>query len=226
VAADEIAGLLREGGVDVGLAARLGAYGALVLEANRTTNLTAARDPQALVLHILDALTLTGDVDGELIDLGSGAGLPGIPLALATGQRVVLVDSIKKKVTFLTRALAELGLEGEAVSARAESLAHDPAYRERFRCATARAVSTAPTVAELAVPFLAVGGRALLQRGVFEERERHAVTDAALMLGAELIEERPIGGDRRILVLVKRAPTQPRFPRRDGIPEKRPLCLT
>jgi 16S rRNA (guanine527-N7)-methyltransferase len=225
VAADELAGLLHEAGVEADLAARLSLYGALVLEANRTTNLTAARDPQALVPHILDALTLAGDVDGELIDLGSGAGLPGIPLALATGQRVVLVDSIKKKVTFLARALAELGLEGEAVAARAESLAHDPAYRERFRCATARAVSTAPTVAELAVPFLAVGGRALLQRGAFEERERHAVTDAALMLGAAFVEERPIGGDRRILVLAKRAPTQGRFPRRDGIPEKRPLCF-
>jgi 16S rRNA (guanine527-N7)-methyltransferase len=225
VAVDEIAGLLRVGGVSADLAARLGVYGALVLDANRTTNLTAARDPQALAHHILDALTLAGDVDGELIDLGSGAGFPGIPLALATGQRVVLVDSIKKKVTFLARALAELGIAGEAVAARAESLAHDPAYRGRFRCATARAVSTAPTVAELAVPFLAVDGRALLQRGAFEERERHALTDAALMLGAELIEERLIDGDRRILVLVKRAPTEQRFPRRDGIPEKRPLCF-
>jgi 16S rRNA (guanine527-N7)-methyltransferase len=225
VAANEIAGLLRESGVEADLAARLGIYGALVLEANRTTNLTAARDPQTLAPHILDALTLAGDIDGELIDLGAGAGLPGIPLALATGHRVVLVDSIKKKVTFLARTLAELGLEGEAVAARAETLAHEPAYRDRFRCATARAVSTAPTVAELAVPFLGVGGRALLQRGAFEERERHAVTDAALMLGAELVEERLVSGDRRILVLVKRTPTQQRFPRRDGIPEKRPLCL-
>jgi 16S rRNA (guanine527-N7)-methyltransferase len=222
---EEIAALLLAGGVESALASRLGRYGALVLDANRTTNLTAARDPESFAPHILDALTLAGDVDGPLIDLGSGAGLPGIPLAIATGQPVVLVDSARKKAMFLTRALTELGLDGEAVAARAESLGHDPAYRDRFRCATARAVSTAPTVAELTVPFLGVGGRALLQRGVLDERERRAVTDAAPMLGADVVEERLLGGDRRILILVKRTPTQQRFPRRDGIPEKRPLCL-
>jgi len=222
---DEIAALLREAGVEATLAARLATYGALVLAANRTTNITAARDAPSFVPHILDALTLVGDVDGPLIDLGSGAGLPGIPLALATGHPVVLVDSVKKKVTFLARALEELGLQGEAVAARAESLGHDPAYRERFRCATARAVSTAPTVAEFTVPLLAIGGRALLQRGALDERERNAVSDAAPMLGAELLEERLIGGDRRVIVLVKRSPTQQRFPRREGIPEKRPLCF-
>lgn len=223
--ADEVAELLAAAGVDPSLAVRLGLYAALVLEANRTTNLTAARDPQSFAPHILDALTLARDVDGPLIDLGSGAGLPGIPLAIVTGQPVVLVDSVKKKAAFLACALGELGLEGEAVAARAELLGHDPAYRERFRYATARALSTAPTVAEFAVPFLAIGGRALLQRGVLEERERRAVADAAPMLGAELVEERPLGGDRRVLVLLKHHATQQRFPRREGIPEKRPLCL-
>jgi 16S rRNA (guanine527-N7)-methyltransferase len=224
--AEVIAATLVANAVEPSMAARLGRYGGLVLDFNRTTNLTAARDPAAFAEHILDALTLVGDVDGPIIDLGSGAGLPGVPLAIVTGQPVCLVDSVKKKAVFLARALRELGLAGEAIDRRAESLGSDPAFRERFRCATARAVAAAPTAAELTVPFLAIGGRALLQRGLMDQRERQAVVDAAPMLGAEVVEERLLQGERRILVLLKRTATQARFPRRDGIPEKRPLCFT
>jgi 16S rRNA (guanine527-N7)-methyltransferase len=224
-AVDAIAAVLLANGVDAGLAVRLATYGQLVLDANRTTNLTAAREPLAFAEQILDALTLAGDVDGPLIDLGSGAGLPGLPLAIVTGQPVVLVDSVKKKADFLARALRELGVAGEAIATRAERLGAEPAFREQFRCATARAVAAAPSVAELTIPFLCIGGRALLQRGAMADRERQALTDAALILGAEFVEERLVGGERRILILAKRTPTQRRFPRRDGVPEKRPLCF-
>jgi 16S rRNA (guanine527-N7)-methyltransferase len=220
-----IAEALVAGGIEAGLARRLARYGEFVLEANRTTNLTAARAPATFAAHILDALTLAEEIDGPLIDLGSGAGLPGIPLAIATGQPVVLVEAIKKKAVFLERALRELQLSGEAIATRAERLGADPAFRERFRCATARAVASAPTVAELTVPFLAIGGHALLQRGMLAEGERRALNDAALVLGAEVAEERLLGGERRIVILRKISPTQGRFPRRDGIPEKRPLCF-
>ena len=223
---DDLVGLLERSGVDAPLARRLAAYGSLLLEANREVNLTGVKTHAALVEHLLDALSLAPDVRGPLIDIGSGGGLPGIPLALATGVRVTLVDAVKKKVAFLTRALEELGLEGEAIDARAEVLGHDPAYRGLFLTATARAVASAPTVAELTVPFLAIGGRALLQRGALEDRERDATRDAALVLGATLAEERLLGGERRILLLEKTAETQGRFPRRNGIPDKRPLCFT
>ena len=216
---------LRQAGVEDELAGRLAVYAALVLAANRRLNLTGAKDGTAFAAHITDALTLAADVAGPLIDVGSGNGVPGIPLALATGVRVTLLEPIKKRATFLTSALAHLGLAGEAVAGRAENVARDPAYRGQFRTATARAVSTAPTVAELTVPFLALGGRALLQRGALETPERNALSDAALVLGAELIEERTLNGERRILVLEKRAPTSPRFPRKNGIPAKRPLCV-
>jgi 16S rRNA (guanine527-N7)-methyltransferase len=217
---------LRNAGVEEPLAERLAVYAALVLGANRRVNLTGAKDGAAFAAHIADALTLAAYVTGPLIDVGSGNGIPGIPLALATGVRVTLLEPIKKRAAFLAHALAKLGLDGEAVAARAEDAARDPAYRERFAVATARAVAAAPTVAELTVPFLAVGGRALLQRGSLETPERNAVTDAALVLGAEMIEERPIVGERRILILEKRSPTSPRFPRKNGIPAKRPLCMT
>jgi len=215
---------LREAGVEPSLAERLAVYAALVLTANRRVNLTGAKDGTAFGAHILDALTLAGDIVGPLIDVGSGNGVPGIPLGLATGARVTLLEPIKKRATFLATALTELGLDGEAVAIRAEDAGRDPEYRERFLTATARAVASAPTVAELTVPFLALGGRALLQRGSLEAAERNAVTDAALVLGAELREERKVDGERRILILEKRTPTSRRFPRKNGTPGKRPLC--
>jgi 16S rRNA (guanine527-N7)-methyltransferase len=223
---DVVAAALRdEHGVAAELAAQLGAYGGLVLAANRRVNLTAAREPDAFAAHIADALTLAADITGPLIDLGSGAGLPGLPLAIATGVPVTLVDSVKKKAAFLREALAALGLAGDVRDERAEVLGHDPALRGRFAHATARAVAGASTVAEFTLPFLAIGGTALLQRGTMEDGDRRALADAALVLGGELVEERLIGGERRILVVVKRSPTQQRFPRRHGIPEKRPLCV-
>lgn len=216
---------LRAGGVDAPLAERLAVYAALVVAANRRLNLTGARDGAAFAEHLLDALTLAGDVSAPLVDVGSGNGVPGIPLALATGAAVTLVEPIGKRAAFLRTALSTLGLEGAVVAARAEDAARDPGLREQFQTATARAVASGPAVAELTVPFLAVGGRALLQRGELTARERDAVADAALVLGAELVEERTVGGERRILVLTKRSPTGPRFPRRNGVPTKRPLCL-
>jgi 16S rRNA (guanine527-N7)-methyltransferase len=228
VSADEAAlgAVLRaEFAVPEPLAERLAAYGALLLEANRRMNLTAAREPAALAPHLADALTLANDVDGELIDIGSGGGLPGIPLALATGVAVTLVDAVGKKAAFLERALASLGLAGTALAERAERLGHNPAFRGRFRIATARAVSSAPAVAELTLPLLAVGGKALLQRGSLDAAEREAVQDAAPMLGGRFSEERLLGGERRLVVLEKVAATPTRFPRRDGVPAKRPLCF-
>ncbi|HEV3089422.1 MAG TPA: 16S rRNA (guanine(527)-N(7))-methyltransferase RsmG [Candidatus Elarobacter sp.] len=218
--------VLQAAGVAEDLALRLAVYTQLVLDANRRVNLTGAKDGTAFAAHILDALTLQDDVVGPLIDVGSGNGLPGIPLALATGARVTLLEPIKKRAGFLATALSALSIAGEAVAERAEDAARNPIYRERFATATARAVASGPTVAELTVPFLEVSGRALLQRGGLEPRERNAIADAALVLGAELVEERVIDGERRVLVLEKRAPTSPRFPRKNGIPAKRPLCLT
>jgi 16S rRNA (guanine527-N7)-methyltransferase len=216
---------LAAAGVNADISERLAAYGALLLEANRKVNLTGAKDAEALLPHLLDALTLANDVSDSLVDVGSGGGLPGIPLAIVTGARVALIEPTAKKAAFLERALIELGLQGEAIAERAEVVARDERFREQFAFATARAVSRAPTVAELTVPFLRLGGRALLQRAIMEPRERQALEDAAPMLGATLIEERELDGDHRILILEKTRATEQRFPRRNGVPEKRPLCL-
>jgi 16S rRNA (guanine527-N7)-methyltransferase len=222
---DDLAAALLAAGVSAVLAERLAVYGALLLEANRSVNLTGAKDVAALLPHLLDALTLAGDVTESLVDVGSGGGLPGIPLAIATGARVLLVEPTAKKAAFLDRVLRECGVAGEALAERAEIAARDARYREHFAFATARAVASAPTVAELTVPFLRLGGRALLQRTIMLPRERQALEDSAPMLGAALVEERALEGDHRVLVLEKRTPTEQRFPRRNGVPEKRPLCL-
>ena len=224
---DSVSAVLeRRLGADVSAAVRgrLAAFAQCVLRAG--FNLTAARTPEAFAEHIADALTLLPYVRGPLIDVGSGAGLPGIPLAIVTGEPVVLVEAVRKKAEFLAATLEQLDLPGEAVAERAEVVGHRPAYREQAMTATARAVGSAPAVLELTVPLVACGGVVLLPRGELSMDERNAVRDAAPMLGAEFVEEVPLEGQRRILVIAKRTRTPGRFPRRTGVPDKRPLCFT
>ncbi len=204
---------------------RLTAYGEAVLDANRQFNLTGAKTAVEFAPHILDSLTIAERIAGSLVDIGSGGGLPAIPLAIVTGVPVTMVETTVKKARFLERMLAELGLIGQVVAERAEVAAHHESLRGRFMTGTARAVSTAPTVAELLLPFLAVGGTAVLQRGTMDDRERNALADAAIMLGGHVESETLVDGERRIILVRKTAPTAIRFPRRTGIPEKRPLCF-
>ena len=199
-------------------------YGDAVLEANRQFNLTGAKTPEEFAPHILDSLTVAPYVRRSLVDIGSGGGLPAIPLAIVAGVPVAMVETTAKKTRFLTELLADLHLQGKVVTARAEVVAHDPSLRERFETGTARAVACAPTVAELLLPFIAVGGTAVLQRGMMDERERNALADAVVMLGGVVESETPLDGERRLILVRKTEPTSARFPRRVGIPEKRPLC--
>lgn len=219
-----LADLLAQGGVARELAERLSAYGARLLEANRHFNLSGADTAEELAPHLLDSLTLLPYVRGPLIDVGSGGGLPAVPLALVTGMEVTLVEATAKKAAFLQSVLSGLGLPGRVVAQRAEVAGRDPDLRERFASATARAVASAPAVLELATPFLAIGGITILQRGRLDARERNAVIDAAPMLGARLTEEVQLEGERRILIVEKEHPTPGRFPRRPGVPARRPLC--
>jgi 16S rRNA (guanine527-N7)-methyltransferase len=204
---------------------RLTRYGEAVLEANRQFNLTGAKTAAEFAPHILDSLSIAPQVRESLVDIGSGGGLPAIPLGIVTGVPVTMIESTVKKARFLERILDELGLRGEVIAERAETAGHDSRLREQFATGTARAVSSAPTVVELLLPLIAVGGEAVLQRGVLDERERHALSDAALMLGGAVESESILDGDRRVVLVRKTAPTSARFPRRTGIPEKRPLCF-
>jgi len=213
--------------VEPAAATALARYLEVLGRKNAVMNLTAARNAAALAAHVRDALTLVPFVVAPLVDVGSGGGFPALPLAIACGIDVTLVESVAKKARFLREALAELGLRGEVRAERAEDAARAPELRERFATATARAVGPATTVLELTVPFLRVGGAAVLQRGRLSDEERAAVTDAALVLGAELEAELPVGGagdERRILIVRKRRATGVRFPRRAGMSARKPLC--
>jgi 16S rRNA (guanine527-N7)-methyltransferase len=221
---DELLALLQIAGVAPALCVPLSRYGAFVLEANRRVNLTGAKSPAALAPHLLDSLSVVPYIREPYVDVGSGAGLPGIPIAIATGTPVTLIEATAKKAAFLAEALKELNLAGSVIQQRAEDAGHDDALRERFASGTARALSGPTTVAELLLPLIVLGGVAVLQRGRFDERERRRLEDASLMLGGRMESELPLEGERRVLLVRKERATPLRFPRRAGLPEKRPLC--
>jgi 16S rRNA (guanine527-N7)-methyltransferase len=197
----------------------------LVLEARRRFNLTGATTASQLAMHLLDSLTVAPYICGPYVDVGSGAGFPAIPAAIVTGEPVTLVEAAAKKARFLESVLQELRLVGTVIGERAERAARSAKLRESFASGTARAIGTAPTVAELLLPFIAIDGLAVLQRGRADAAELRSLEDAALMLGGE-VEGHKVSGDgaRRLIFIRKVRPTPDRFPRRTGIPAKRPLC--
>jgi 16S rRNA (guanine527-N7)-methyltransferase len=212
-------------------------YYRAILEWNQRLNLTRITEYQAVqVRHFLDSLSLVAVFEGDvpsgsrLVDVGAGAGLPGLPLKIALlDLRLTLVESTEKKAAFLRHVVDRLGLsEVEVVAARAEDAARLPSLREAFDVATARALAELPVALELTLPFVRVGGRVVLPRKgdlKAEVRESRAALDA---LGGQFLTTLPVQlpgveDDRGILVVAKVAPTGSRFPRRAGIPAKRPL---
>jgi len=215
--------------------AQFAAYEALLLEWNERIALTAIREPRQVRLrHFLDGLSCvaaTGPLDGQaLIDVGSGAGFPGLPLKiLYPDLRLTLVDSVAKKARFLEVVAAELGLgEVTVIAERAEVLGQDPAHREGYDWATARAVAELRVLAELLLPLVRVGGRALAQKGESAAEELTAAAPAITALGGGATHLLPVRlpeteATHYLVVIAKAAPTGPRYPRRAGIPAKRPL---
>lgn len=233
-------------GVEPGAALLLQRYRDLLLRANQTTNLTAVTDPDEIDRRLVgDSLRLLPAIDTwvaanrgggqpvRLVDIGSGGGLPGLPIAIARpGIEVTLVDATGKKVQFLQSAIEALGLPNvTAVHGRAEALGHDPAWREGWDLATARAVSSVAALAELLLPLLRVGGRAFLPKGAditdeLAQGERAAGELGGSIRSADLLPEDPSGIVTRLVVLDKLAPTPIRYPRRAGIPAREPLGRT
>ncbi len=221
----ELAALLASAGIEADQAARLAIFGERLLETNRRFNLTGAATAQTLAPHILDSLSIQEYIVSPLVDVGSGGGLPGIPLAVVTGAETTFVEASTKKAAFLEAVVAVCGVHGRVVPERAEIAARHADLREAFASATVRAVAPAPAALELAMPFLRVGGTVVLQQGTLGDRERNAARDAAAMLGGSSPEEIPLSGGRRVLLVRKADSTPQRFPRRNGVPAKRPLCM-
>ena len=228
----ELAGVV----TDVVLA-RLGCYLDFLLEANTRVNLTAVRDRDlAWQRLILDSLTLLPGLEGandgaKLIDVGSGGGLPGVPLAIALpGYCVTLLESTGKKARFLETCIAELKLDSaSAINDRAEVVGQDPAYREVYDVAVSRAVGSVRCVLEYTLPLVRVGGRVLLVKGAAAaERELDEAADAMAILGAgdlKVYDAYPPGFDNQtvIIEMVKDRETPRQYPRRTGTPKQTPL---
>ena len=198
------------------------------------TSVSGCRNVQSR--HFLDSLSVLQAIPedsldgGALADAGSGAGFPGLPLKIACpGLRVSLVESIGKKAAFLRHATCSLGLEDvDVLAERAETLAHRPHLREAFDVVTARAVAEMDTLAELALPLCRVGGRVIAQkkRDVGEElsRAEHAIEVLGGRLEAVVdVDLDELDEPRCLVVLAKVSPTPPAYPRRPGMPAKRPL---
>lgn len=211
------------------------AYERLLVTWNERISLTSIRLPRDIqIRHFFDSLTcaaVTGPLDGRsLIDVGSGAGFPGLPLKIIFPTlKLTLVDSVAKKARFLEEVVGELGLSDVTVIAeRAEVVGQDNLYREQFDWAVARAVAELRILVELLLPLCRVGGHALAQKGESAAAEAQTAATAITALG---------GGEPQItsvllpeveqihyLIVVDKVQTTPsRYPRRSGIPAKRPL---
>ena len=213
-------------------------YHAELVRWNRRANLTAITDWEAVrTRHFLDSLSASAVLppatlrSGAIIDIGSGAGFPGIPLKLAyPSMCATLVEATAKKTAFLAHICAELDLQDTAtLNGRAETLAHEPDLRERFDAALARAVADTATLAELTLPFARVGGLVALHKKGDIRAELERAQCAIETLGGALREVKPVNipglnDDRALVVLEKARPTPAKYPRRPGIPAKRPLA--
>lgn len=201
-------------------------YATLLLEWNRSLNLTGARSRSELEAHLGDAerfLKFSWSGVAEAIDIGSGGGLPGIPLAVwLPDVRFALLEADRRKAAFLQHAAGQLSLPNvEVLIGRAETLAHEPGLRERFDRALSRATARPAVLLELALPFVRPGGDLIAAVGAVDSSTLEAPT--RLLGGENLRLEASLPPNRYFLVITKRTPSPARYPRRPGLPTRRPL---
>jgi len=208
---------------------RLCAFGKAVVEQNAVMNLTAITEPEAVArLHLLDSLTVltAADLKGKaIIDVGCGAGFPGVPLAIACEDaRVTLLDSLGKRMSWLESILPQLGIRARCITARAEEAVSE--YREKFDYATSRAVARLNILLELTAPYVRVGGAVIALKGSAARQELEEAKNAVKKLGltVEQIKDFTIdGATHSVIVLRKISKTPPQFPRRYAKIKQSPL---
>lgn len=210
-------------------------YESELLTWNERFNLTAIHDSEEIrIKHFLDSFTclqvMRNQLGIRLIDVGTGAGFPGLILKIANpALQVTLVESVGKKVDFCRRIVELLGLEQvSVVQDRAEALGKMVEHREAYDWAAARAVAVMPVLAEYLLPFIRIGGSMLAMKGENAPVEAHAAEHALRVLGGRLRELVPVvlpgvAEERYLVVVDKIAATPPAYPRRVGIPSKRPI---
>ncbi|MCH8341959.1 MAG: 16S rRNA (guanine(527)-N(7))-methyltransferase RsmG [Chloroflexi bacterium] len=210
-------------------------YAAELQSWNQRFNLTSVTDREQIeIKHFLDSLSclrvMHPEPGARIVDIGTGAGFPGIPIRIACPQvHMLLVESIGKKAQFCQHIVDELELTNVAViHSRAEQVGRLPEYREQFDWALARAVANLPTLLEYLLPLVKVGGGAIAQKGDTAPAEAQSARVAMGVLGGELTEIIPVelpgvAESRHLIVMRKSAATPEKYPRRPGVPGKRPL---
>ena len=235
---------LRQAAESYGLAlteeqlSRFERYYELLIEWNQKMNLTAITEPREVaVKHMIDSLSAWDDSlfspEASLVDVGTGAGFPGIPLKiLYPGLKLTLLDSLNKRIRYLQTVVDELGLtDVRCIHARAEEAARQKEYREQFDIAVSRAVARLPILAEYCLPFVKKGGIFAALMGMQYEQEAQEARKALGMLGGQLAAVHPVQlpglEDKRAVIYVRKTGKTPAaYPRKAGTPEKNPLGVS
>ena len=211
-------------------------YVALIRDWSTRMNLVGDASVETVVRrHVLESLALGAALrqreilrpSSSIIDVGAGAGFPGIPLKIAWPTvSLSLLEATRKKVDFLDAAIAALQLtNASTIHARAETAGHDPKLREQFDLVVARAVTALPALLELTLPFARVGGRVVAPKGSRASSELRSAANALSTLGGEAhtLPFDVAGPPQQLIVVIKRRPTPDAYPRRDGVPARTPL---
>jgi 16S rRNA (guanine527-N7)-methyltransferase len=213
----------------------LSLYERELVDWNTRFNLTAIRDPHEIhIKHFLDSLTCLLPMREKpferLIDVGTGAGFPGIPIKIVSSKlHLTLVESVGKKAEFCRHVVNVLNLQKvDVVQERAEIVGQDPSHREQYDWAVARAVAILPVLAEYLLPLVRVGGSMLAMKGESGPAEAHSAEHALRVLGGHLRQLLPVtlpgvAEERYIIIIDKVAATPATYPRKVGVPAKRPL---
>lgn len=201
-----------------------------IIEKNQFINLTSIIEPKEFIIkHFIDSLVVSSYLEGNrVIDIGTGAGFPGVPLAINSSDKsFVLVDSVNKKLDVIRGTIKDLDVQNiEVIHSRAEELANNDKYREKFDVVVSRAVANLTTLVEYMLPFVKVGGICICMKGPNYENEVDEARKAISILGGEIEKVLNIdieGNERNIIFIRKNSSTPTKYPRGQGKPLKEPI---
>ena len=210
-------------------------YYEMLIETNKVMNLTAITElDEVIIKHFIDSLLVAKKINvnnfDSLIDVGTGAGFPGIPIKIMFPEiRVVLLDSLNKRLKFLNNVIDELGLESiETVHGRAEDIARKEEFREQYDLCVSRAVANLSTLSEYCIPFIAKNAKFMSYKSSISSEEIQNAKSAIKILGGAVVEEKTVhlpcsDMDRTFVVVYKTNNTGKKYPRKAGTPSKEPL---
>ncbi len=226
--ADKIGIKLDENALD-----RLDKYSEMLIETNKTLNLTAITEPdEILYKHFIDSLSLLTVIElkdgAKVIDVGTGAGFPGVVLLITRPDlKITLMDGTNKRLNFISDVLKEIGLSADILHSRAELAGKDSKYREKYDLATARAVANMNTLSEYCLPFVKVGGIFAPMKAAKADEELDLAKGAVKLLGGQIEKVCRLNiqncGERCIIVTKKISQTPPKYPRASAQISKKPL---